>query len=60
MYNISSTNPQERCNLEHYTYNLRDTEVVICIILVLLKRVDSLNNHLNAFVLDSIQGHLRT
>ena len=57
---ISSTNPQERCNLEHYTYNLRDTGAVICIILVLLKRVDSLNNHLNAFVLDSIQGHLRT
>jgi hypothetical protein len=35
---------QERSNLEHYTYihnifNLRDTEVVKCIILVLLKRV---------------------
>ena len=30
MCNISSTNPQERCNLEHYTYNLRDTEAVMC------------------------------
>jgi hypothetical protein len=35
-------------NVEHYTYivNLRATEVVLCIIVVLLKRTDDLN-HLN-------------
>jgi hypothetical protein len=27
-----------------WSFNLRDTEVVICIILVILKRVDGLNS----------------
>jgi hypothetical protein len=34
-------------NIIHDIFNLRDTEVLICIILVLLKRSDGLNNHLN-------------
>jgi hypothetical protein len=34
-------------NIKHNIFNLRDTEVVICIILVLLKIVDGLNNYLN-------------
>jgi hypothetical protein len=31
----------------HNIFNLRDTEVVICIILVLLRSTDGLNHHLN-------------
>ena len=34
-------------NIIHNIFNLRDTEVVICIILVLLKRADDLNHYLN-------------
>jgi len=31
----------------HNTFNLRDTEVVICIISVLFKSVDGVNHYLN-------------
>jgi len=31
----------------HIIFNLRDTEVVICIILVLLKRADGLDHYIN-------------
>ena len=34
-------------NIIHNIFNLRDTEVVICILLVLLSRVDNLNHYLN-------------
>ena len=34
-------------NIKHVIFNLHDTEVVICIILFLLKRVDGLNHYLN-------------
>jgi hypothetical protein len=44
-------------NIIHNIFNLRDTEVVICILLVLLKRADGLNHHL---LLDSIQGYRMT
>jgi hypothetical protein len=37
------------------TFNLHDTEVIICIIVVLLKIV---NHHLN--ILDNTQGHRKT
>jgi len=34
-------------NYIHKIFNLRDTDVSICIILVLLKTADDLNHHLN-------------
>jgi len=34
-------------NIIHNIFYVRDTEVVICIVLVLLKRVDGLNYYLN-------------
>jgi len=34
-------------NIIHNIFIIRDTEVVICIILVLLKRVDGLNQYIN-------------
>jgi hypothetical protein len=40
-------------NIIHNTFNLGDTEIVICIILVLINRADSLNHYLN------IQGIVR-
>ena len=34
-------------NIIQNIFNLRETEVIICIILVLFKRTDGLNYHLN-------------
>ena len=51
---------QERYNLEHYIHNifiLHDT-VVIFVVLVPLKRVDSLNQHLNIRLYTTVQSDL--
>jgi len=45
-------------NINHNIFNLRDTEVVICIISVLLNsRTNGLNHYLN---IRSIQDHRKT
>ena len=44
-------------NIIYNILNVRDTEVVICIILVLLMRTDGLNHHIN---IKRIQGHRKT
>jgi len=31
-------------NIIHNIFNLRDTEVVVCILIILLKKADGLNN----------------
>ena len=42
-------------SIMHNIFNLTDTKVAICIILVLLKRVEGVKHHLNI----CIQGHCK-
>ena len=43
-------------NITHNICHLRDTDVFICVILAILKRVDDLHHYLNI----SMQGHSKT
>jgi hypothetical protein len=43
-------------NITHNIRHLRDTDVFICVILDILKRVDDLHHYLNI----SMQGHSKT
>jgi hypothetical protein len=45
-------------NIIHNIFNLREAEVIICLILILLKRADVLGHYINSDILSTLSQNL--